>query len=44
MRVNISGLHCRLGVFSFSFIHNVILGFKVQRNNVTAGSIGVVRL
>ena len=43
MRVNISGLH-RLGVFSFSFIHNVTSGLKVQRNKVTTGSIGVVRL
>ena len=44
VRVNISGLHCRLGVFSFSFIHNVTSGLKVQRNKVTTGSIGVVRL
>ena len=41
--VNISGLHCRLGVFSFSFIP-VTSGLKVQRNKVTTGSIGVVRL
>ena len=29
MRVNISGLH-RLGVISFSCIHNVTSGLKVQ--------------
>ena len=44
MKVNISGLHCRLGVFIFSFIHDVTFGLKVQRNKVTTGSIGVVRL
>ena len=43
MNLNISGLH-RLGVFSFSFIHNVTSGLKVQRNKVTTGGIGVVRL
>ena len=43
MRVNISGLHM-LGVVSFSFMHNVTFGLKVQRNKVTTGSIGVVRL
>ena len=42
MEVNISGLHCRLGVFSFCFIHNVTSGLKVQRNKVTTGSIGTV--
>ena len=42
MRVNTSGLHCRLGVFGF--IHNVTSGLKVQRNKVTTASIGVVRL
>ena len=44
MRVDISGLHCRLGVFSFSFIHNVTSGLKVQGNKLTTASIGVVRL
>ena len=44
MKVNIPGLHFRLGVFSFSFIHNVTIGLKVQHNKVTIGSIGVVRL
>ena len=42
MLVYISGFHCRLGVFGF--IHNVTSGLKVQRNKVTTGSIGVVRL
>ena len=39
----IFGLHCRLCVSGFSFIHNVTLGLKVQRNKVTTASIGVVK-